>query len=80
MTRTQVLCLHIPCHRKSEVPPIVRKQDGSFVVDGRMTLDVAACELGLLLPDVPAGVETLDSYVTVTHPHRELVEDREQLH
>ena len=102
-----------------EVPPIVREQDGSFAVDGRMTLDVAARELGLVLPDVPAGVETLESYVTVKlgelvqpgqsllrggfrltvlgmrdghvqrlrgepisaiHPHRELVEDREQRH
>jgi len=97
----------------------VREQDGSFAVDGRMTLDVAARELGLVLPDVPAGVETLESYVAVqlgelvqpgqsllrggfrltvlgmrdghvqrlrgepiseTHPHRELVEDREQRH
>jgi putative hemolysin len=46
-----------------EVPPIVRQQDGSFAVDGRVTLDVAARELGLLLPAAPAGVETLEGYV-----------------
>jgi putative hemolysin len=102
-----------------EVPPMVREQDGSFTVDGRMTLDVAARELGLRLPDPPVGVETLDGYVAAqlgalaqpgqsilrggfrltvlgmrdgraqrlrgeplpeTHPRRELVEDRGQLH
>ena len=46
-----------------EVPPIVREQDGSFAADGRVTLDVAARELGLLLPAAPAGVETLGGYV-----------------
>ena len=46
-----------------EVPPMVRERDGSFAVDGRVTLDVAARELGLLLPAVPAGVETLGGYV-----------------
>ena len=79
----------------------------------------AVCEQGLVLPDVPAGVETLESYVAAQlgalaqpgqsllrggfrltvigmrdghvqrlrgepiseiRPHRELVEDREQLH
>ena len=33
-----------------EIPPIVRNADGSFEVDGRLTLDVAARELG---HDVP---------------------------
>jgi CBS domain containing-hemolysin-like protein len=46
-----------------EVPPLSRKADGSFEVDGRVTLDVAARELGLLLPDVPTGVETLGGYI-----------------
>jgi CBS domain containing-hemolysin-like protein len=46
-----------------EVPPIVREQDGSFAADGRVTFDVAARELGLLLPAAPAGVETLGGYV-----------------
>jgi CBS domain containing-hemolysin-like protein len=48
-----------------EVPPVVREQDGSFAVDGRMTCDVVARALGLVLPDVPAGVETCESSVTV---------------
>jgi CBS domain containing-hemolysin-like protein len=30
-----------------------------------MTLDMVVRALGLLLPDVPTGVETLDGYVTV---------------
>src|SRR4030095_6396013 len=48
----------------NEVRPVVRERDGSFEVDGRLTLDVAARELELLLPDVPPGVETLGTYVT----------------
>ena len=35
-----------------EIPPIVRNADGSFEIDGRLTLDVAARELGI---DVPGG-------------------------
>jgi CBS domain containing-hemolysin-like protein len=45
-----------------EVPPIVKRADGGFEVDGRLTLDVAERELGLQLGDV-ADVETLGGYV-----------------
>src|SRR6185503_2844858 len=34
-------------HDAGEVPPIIRKPDGSFDVDGRLTLDVAARDLGI---------------------------------
>lgn len=46
-----------------EVPPIVRGREGRFEVDGRLTLDVAARELGLVLSNLPADVETVGGYV-----------------
>jgi CBS domain containing-hemolysin-like protein len=46
-----------------ETPPIVRQRGGRFEVDGRLTLDVAARELGLVLPDPPPHVETLGGYM-----------------
>jgi CBS domain containing-hemolysin-like protein len=46
-----------------EIPPITRNADGSFDVDGRLTLDVAARELGLTFPPVPPEVETLGGFI-----------------
>jgi CBS domain containing-hemolysin-like protein len=46
-----------------EIPPIRRNSDGSFDVDGRLTLDVAARELGVTFPKVPPEVETLGGFV-----------------
>lgn len=46
-----------------EVPPLVQGPDGRFEADGRITLDVVERELGLKLPDIPAGVETLGGYL-----------------
>jgi CBS domain containing-hemolysin-like protein len=51
-----------------EVPPIVRKPDGTFELDGRVTLDVAAREIGLSLDDVPRDIETLGGYLRVRLP------------
>jgi CBS domain containing-hemolysin-like protein len=46
-----------------EVPPILAKPDGGFEVDGRITLDVIARDLGLAIQQVPEGVETIGGYV-----------------
>jgi CBS domain containing-hemolysin-like protein len=46
-----------------ELPPIGRNNDGSFDVDGRLTLDVAARELGLVFPPVSPEIETLGGFV-----------------
>jgi CBS domain containing-hemolysin-like protein len=46
-----------------EVPPIVRNADGSFEVDGRLTLDVAARDVGVVFPAVPPEVETLGGFL-----------------
>jgi CBS domain containing-hemolysin-like protein len=46
-----------------EIPPIVRNADGSFEVDGRLTLDVAARDIGIAIPAVPPEVETLGGFV-----------------
>jgi CBS domain containing-hemolysin-like protein len=46
-----------------EVPPLVQSPDGRFEADGRITLDVVERDLGLRLPDVPTGVETLGGYL-----------------
>jgi CBS domain containing-hemolysin-like protein len=46
-----------------EVQPIVRGRDGSYEVDGRLTIDVAARELGLRLPEGPSLAETVGMYV-----------------
>ena len=51
-----------------EIPPIVRNADGSFEVDGRLTLDVAARELGLTFPPVPPEVETLGGFIITQLP------------
>lgn len=45
-----------------EIPPLVRRPDGSFEADGRLTLDVAARDLGLLLVPQRPEVETLGAY------------------
>jgi CBS domain containing-hemolysin-like protein len=51
-------------HDASEVAPIVRREDGSFVATGRLTLDVAARELDLVFDDAPAPTKTLADYVS----------------
>src|SRR5262249_35365615 len=51
-----------------EVPPIVRNTDGSFEVDGRLTLDVAAREIGVVFPAVPPEVETLGGFIITQLP------------
>ena len=51
-----------------EIPPIVRNADGSFEVDGRLTLDVAAREIGVAFPAVPPEVETLGGFIITQLP------------
>jgi CBS domain containing-hemolysin-like protein len=46
-----------------EIPPIVRNPDGRFEADGRLTLDVAARELGLQLTPRQPNIETLGAFV-----------------
>jgi CBS domain containing-hemolysin-like protein len=46
-----------------EIPPIVRAADGRFEADGRITLDVAARDLKLVLPPLRPDIETLGMYV-----------------
>jgi len=46
-----------------EIPPIVRSSDGSIDIDGRLTLDVATRELGMVFPTVPPEVETLGGFL-----------------
>ena len=46
-----------------EIPPITRNADGSFEADGRLTLDVAARDLGLVFPKLPPEVETLGGFI-----------------
>ncbi len=46
-----------------EVPPIMHGADGRFEADGRLTLDVAARELGVNLPPLRPEIETLGAYV-----------------
>jgi magnesium and cobalt exporter, CNNM family len=46
-----------------EIPPIRRHPDGSLDVDGRLPLDVAARELGIVFPKVPPEVETLGGFI-----------------
>jgi len=48
---------------QEEIPPIIRRPDGSFEADGRLTLDVAARDLGLSFPAVPPEVETLGGFL-----------------
>jgi putative hemolysin len=46
-----------------EIPPLVRSSDGRFEADARLTLDVAARDLNLVLtPPVPS-IETLGAYM-----------------
>jgi putative hemolysin len=51
-----------------EIPPIRRHADGSFDADGRLTLDVAARDLGLTFPAVPPEVETLGGFIITQLP------------
>ncbi|HEY5450741.1 MAG TPA: hemolysin family protein [Polyangia bacterium] len=51
-----------------EIPPIVRNADGSFEVDGRLTLDVAARDIGVAFPAVPPEVETLGGFIITQLP------------
>ena len=51
-----------------EIPPIVRNADGSFEVDGRLTLDVAAREIGVAFPAVPPTIETLGGFIITQLP------------
>ena len=51
-----------------EVPPIIRRPDGSFEADGRLTLDVATRDLGLTFPQVPPEVETLGGFIITQLP------------
>jgi putative hemolysin len=46
-----------------EIPPVTRHADGSFEADGRLTLDVAKRDLGLVFPPVPPDIETLGGFV-----------------
>jgi CBS domain containing-hemolysin-like protein len=46
-----------------EIPPITRNPDGSFEADGRLTLDVASRDLGLVFPPLPPEVETLGGFI-----------------
>jgi CBS domain containing-hemolysin-like protein len=59
-----------------EIPPIVHHADGSFEVDGRLTLDVAARELGLVFPQVPPEVETLGGFIITQLPELPVPGDR----
>lgn len=47
----------------NEIPPIVHKQGGGFEVDGRLTLDVAAREIGIMIPATLPHIETLGEYI-----------------
>jgi magnesium and cobalt exporter, CNNM family len=51
-----------------EIPPIRRNADGSFDVDGRLTLDVAARDLGLEFPKVAPEIETLGGFIITQLP------------
>ena len=46
-----------------EIQPIVHGAEGRFEVDGRLTLDVAERELGIVLPAMPPEIDTLGAYV-----------------
>jgi CBS domain containing-hemolysin-like protein len=46
-----------------EIPPIVHGSDGRFEVDGRITLDVAARDLGVRLTAPSPDIDTLGAYV-----------------
>lgn len=59
-----------------EIPPIIHHADGSFEADGRLTLDVAARELGLVFPTVPPEVETLGGFIITRLPELPVPGDR----
>jgi CBS domain containing-hemolysin-like protein len=46
-----------------EVPPIVRSPDGRFEIEGRLTLDVAARDLGVTLKPERADIDTVGAYI-----------------
>jgi CBS domain containing-hemolysin-like protein len=46
-----------------EVPPLVLRPDGSFEVDGRLTLDVVARDLGLELEPPSPAIDTLGAFM-----------------
>jgi CBS domain containing-hemolysin-like protein len=46
-----------------EIPPIVWSSDGRFEVDGRVTLDVAARDLGIRIVPPRPEIDTLGGYV-----------------
>jgi CBS domain containing-hemolysin-like protein len=46
-----------------EIPPVVRTTDGRFEAEGRLTLDVAARDLGLRLAPPRPDVETLGAFI-----------------
>ena len=49
-----------------EIPPMVIRPDGSFEVDGRVTLDVAARDLGIAFTPEAPEIETIAGYVEAT--------------
>jgi CBS domain containing-hemolysin-like protein len=53
-----------------EIPPIIRHRDGSFEVDGRLTLDVASRDVGIQFPPVPPEIETIGGFVITQLPER----------
>jgi CBS domain containing-hemolysin-like protein len=59
-----------------EIPPIIRRADGGFEADGRLTLDVAARDLGIVFPVVPPEVETLGGFVITQLPERAVPGDK----
>jgi len=52
--------------RRGELPPIMHGAEGRFEADGRLTLDVAERELGVILPPLRPDIETLGAYVQPT--------------
>lgn len=46
-----------------ELQPIVRGTEGRFEVDGRLTLDVAERELGVVLPPMAPAIDTVGAYL-----------------
>jgi CBS domain containing-hemolysin-like protein len=51
-----------------EIPPLVRSADGRFEAEGRLTLDVAARDLGLVLTPPSPEVETLGAFMEASLP------------
>jgi CBS domain containing-hemolysin-like protein len=58
-----------------EIPPVVRSADGRFEADGRLTLDVAARDLGLVLTPPRPEIETLGAYMEAALPRPPLPGD-----